>query len=164
MQLNTFIVMNNGCSFYSSVFLISLLVLIIGKMLWLQRTIPFTEGQLEREIIVKMIRSGELPLLDTRIAQEPKILHARINLPKEYRMAARKNSIHVVQTDKFWEIRFLNHVSLFGENHTYYVYHSDASLNQRSQLRAEDFTFCGPPPLYKAERLAPYWYYVACPW
>ncbi len=81
MQLNTFIVMNNGCSFYSSVFLISWLVLIIGKMLWLQRTIPFTEGQLEREIIVKMIRSGELPLLDPRIAQEPKILHARINLP-----------------------------------------------------------------------------------
>ena len=111
MQLNTFIVMNNSCSFYSSVFLISWLVLIIGKMLWLQRTIPFTEGQLEREIIVKMIRSGELPLLDTRIAQEPKILHARINLPKEYRMAARKNSIHNKNEEKiknYYPVRHLN--------------------------------------------------------
>ena len=134
-------------------------------MLRAQRTIPFTEGQEEREMVVTLIKSGKLPLENGRKGEvdDKTITLGQVSLPPKYSAAARTSSIRVIQSAEHFEIAFVNHVSLFGDNPAYYIYNPDPQLARKSSFDSNDFSHCSGN-LYQAEQLAPDWYFVACQW
>ena len=143
----------------------------IGLFIWFwHRNDPprkFEVHEKERNAVVALIQSGELPLIDTRTSQlEDGAIYTsgRVELPENYRAITRKGYAQVAREGNVLEVAFLLDTWQFGDGQLYFVYRSDKTLENQAKLTAKDFLLFSGANYFEAEALAPHWYRVAEEW
>ena len=157
----------SGCRRFSIAIFVAILssiALIIGLVIKAKTPPTFAAHRSERDTVVSLIESGQLPSTEIRIDEGQDITYSTVLLPEKYKDIARDRNIKIARKENILEVAFLIQTWKYGDGTLYFVYRSDSISDKTNLFRADDFLLFGGANFFEAEALAPHWYRIAEEW